>query len=48
MRPAMVCAVCYVVKVLHNTICFHITLLIEWNYFVNVFKMTVARSNVAP
>ena len=33
---------------LHNTICCHNTLLIYWNYLVNVFKMTLARNNVAP
>jgi len=32
----------------HNTICCHNTMLIWWNYFVYVFKMTLAKNNVAP
>jgi hypothetical protein len=39
---AMVCIMYYVVRDCHTT------LLIKWNYFVNVFKMTLARNNVAP
>jgi len=61
MRLAMVCVVCYVVKVFHYASGYGVRrvlrseslslrntlLIIQWNYFVNVFKMTLARNNVA-
>ena len=54
---AMVCVTCYVTTrhtthtiarhIPHNVL-LHNTLLVQWNYFMNAFKMTLARNNVAP